>query len=177
MIESRYWKKDILEHAKALKQSNKSKKWTEKSQVNLEKEIIISFFMIRKLLESHKLSKKSKKYSSKIYASPIKNKKINNLNFWDIDSLYSLDNEVIKNKSITFICNQFIHGGAIYAYKNKQKKWEGIYTCSDFERSKFIYRIPLKEIIKIFNIVGKDYPMQMEYKYSESKDDYIITTD
>jgi len=176
MIESSYWKADILKHRKKLKQVGKPKRWSEKLQVNFEKEIIITFFMIRKLLESHKLSSKSKKYKASIYRAPIKIDKVHNLNYWDIDSAYDLVNEEKCKKSINFICNQFIHGGAIYAYRGKNRKWEGIYTCSDFERGKYIYKIPLEEIRNIFKIVGNDYPTKMSYIFSEEKGDYIVTT-
>lgn len=55
MIESCYWKEDLLEHARELKPDKKPKRWTEKRHVNFEKKISISFFIIRKLLESNKL--------------------------------------------------------------------------------------------------------------------------
>jgi len=52
MIESRYWKDDLLKLAKELKPEKHPKRWPEKRQVNFEKEIIISFFKIRKLFET-----------------------------------------------------------------------------------------------------------------------------
>ena len=174
MIESIYWKKDILAHSKKLKQIKKPKRWSNKLQVNFEKEIIITFFMIRKLFESNKISNISKKYKALISRIPIKNKKVNSLNYFDLD-LYNHQKEQECLKSISFICNQFIHGGATYAFRNEERKWETIYVCSDFERNKYIYKISIKEIKNIFKIIGTDKPTQMNYIYSKEKEDYIIT--
>jgi hypothetical protein len=174
MIESCYWKDDLLAYAKSFRPKTKPPRWSEKLQVNFEKDVIIAFFMIRKLIESNKQSSKTKKYKAKVFRSPCVNK-VNNLNFYDIAHLYDLKNEETTNKGITFICNQFIHGGATFAYRDKTRSWEAIYTCSDFERDKYVYRIPVSEIISILEIAGNDYADSIVYKYDEVKGDYKIT--
>jgi hypothetical protein len=45
MIESSYWKKDLLDFAESLKIQKEIKDESEKSQVLFEKEIIINFFI------------------------------------------------------------------------------------------------------------------------------------
>lgn len=67
MIESCFWKEDLIKHAKRLKPSKKPKRWSERAVVNFEKELIISFFYIRKLLESKKVSKNIENYKMKIF--------------------------------------------------------------------------------------------------------------
>jgi len=176
MIESCYWKEDLLAHARRLEPVKKPPRLSEKAQVSFEKEVIISFFMVRKLFESHKVSTVSKNYKAKIFQYSNSGKKVTNVNFWDVEKLYDLKNEKEVKKSIVFTCNQFIHGGATYAYRNEDRNWGGILVCSDYERNNFLYRVPLEEIIAIFRTVGNDYPYQMSYEFCENKDDYIITT-
>ena len=176
MIESRFWKEDLLEHAKALKPVKNPKRWSEKRQVNFEKEIIISFFKIRKLFEANKVSSASKEHKARIFRYPIGAKKVNNMNYWDIHEIYDLTKKNEVEKGVVFICNQLIHGGATFAFRNDDRNWGGIFTCSDFERSKFIYQIPIEEIVTIFNLVGNDYPNQLTYTYSKELDDYKIKT-
>jgi hypothetical protein len=176
MIESRFWKDDLLEHAKSLKPVKNPKRWSEKRQVNFEKEIVISFFKIRKLFESNKVSNTSKKYKARFFRYPIKAKKVTNMSYWDIYEIYDLKKKSEVEKSIVFICNQLIHGGATFAFRNDDRNWGGVFTCSDFERSKFIYQVPIEEIITIFNLVGSDYADKLSYTYSEELDDYKIET-
>jgi len=176
MIESRYWKDDLLKHAKALKPLKHPKRWSEKKQINFEKEIMVSFFKIRKLFEANKVSSVSKTYKAEIFRYPVMAKKVSNINYWNIPELYDLTKKSKTEKNIVFVCNQLIHGGANYAYQNDERNWGGIYTCSDFERSKYIYQIPIEEIIAIFNLVGNDYPTQLIYTFNKEQGDYKIET-
>jgi hypothetical protein len=132
--------------------------------------------MIRKLIESHKFSSRTVKYKAKIFRAPCVGK-VNNRNFWNIDELYDLNSEESIAKDVNFLCNQFIHGGAMYAYRDSDRNWGGIYTCSDFERGAYVYRIPVLEIMKILGIAGNDYPDMISMKYCQSKGDYVIKTD
>ncbi len=176
MIESRYWKIDLLNHARDLRPVSKPPRWSEKLQVNFEKKICISFFMVRKLMESTKLSSKSLKYKAHIFRSKCNVADVHNLNFWDIDTIYDLDNEEKVFKNLRFVTNQLIHSGALFGFRKEDRNWGGIYTCSDYERAKYVYKIPIEEIIKILNLVGNDYPHSISYTFSDKKKDYIITT-
>jgi hypothetical protein len=130
MIESYYWKEDLLNHAKRLAPIKNPPRWSEKLVVNVEKEIIISFFCIRKLFETHKVSSKSKNYKVPVHSFAPSGKKITNWNHWDIDEVYDLSKEKGVKKSIIFLANQLIHSCTIYAYRSKDRNWGGVYACS-----------------------------------------------
>lgn len=178
MIESYYWKEDLLKHARTLQPVKKPLRWSEKLVVNFEKDLIISFFIIRKLFETNKISKKSHSYKVKVFYYKGNGKKITNRNHWDIDRVYNLKKEHKAQKGIIFIANQLIHSCTIFAYRKSQKdrNWDGVYACSDFERNKTIYRIRVAEIIKIFQLVGKDYPSKISMTWNKKLDDYKIET-
>lgn len=176
MIESRYWKKDLLKHAKRLSPVKSPPRWSEKLIVNFEKELIISFFMVRKLFETHKVSSKSKKYQARIFECPAI-RKVTYLNDIIIEENYDLGKEKSITRNIVFIANQLIHSGTIFAYREKDRNWGGVYVCSDYERKNSIFRIPISEIKKIFHIVGNDDPTTLKMTYDHKKDDYVITAD
>ncbi len=176
MIESRYWKEDLLKHAKRLRPLKKPPRWSEKLLVNFEKDIIISFFSIRELFDSHKVSSKSKEYQAEVFSYAAKSEEITRFNQWDIDEVYDLDNEIKVKKPIRFLANQLIHSVTIFAYRNKDRNWGGVYACSDHERNNTIYRIPISEIISILNIVGNDYPSSVTMLWNEEIGDYDIVT-
>jgi len=163
MIESQYWKEDLISHAKRLRPVEKPRRWTEKAATNFEKELVISFLIVRKLFETHKVSSKSKNYRVSIFACSPKSKRITNLNFMNIDKIYDFSQERAVRKGIRFIANQFIHSGALFAYRKADRNWGGVYLCSDFERNKAIYRVPIDTIQEIFLLVGNDYPTQIHY--------------
>lgn len=168
MIESCYWKDDLLKYARQLRKSDKPKRWTEKQAVMFEKELMIAFFCIRKLFEAHKVSSLSRKHKAKIYSTPRTKKKLNLFNIHDIDDLYDHEKEKKTKKGILFISNQFIHSYTIFPYRNSPNPWEGVVVCSDYEKDNAIYRITVDEIIKIIEVVGNDYPHTIRSFYDSN---------
>lgn len=176
MIESRYWKDDLIRYAKSFQPVANPPRWSEKQLITFEKEVVLAFFMVRKLWECGKFSSTTKKQRMKIFRCP-NTKRANAINYWDIGEIYELPSEHAVSKSVPFVCNQFIHGGATFAYREDDRNWGGLYTCSDYERQKFIYRIPISEIISILLIAGNDYPSMIQMNYNPETSDYDIKTD
>ena len=175
MIESHYWKTDLLDYARRFSPVPNPPRWSEKLLVNFEKDVIIAFFMIRKIAESGKISSNTKGHKARIFRCPCV-RKVAAKNFTSIEQIYDLNTEEEVSKGINFLCNQLIHGGAIFAYRQNDRNWGGIYTCSDFERQKYIYRITVSEIITILQITGNDYPDWIRMTYDADKDDYTVET-
>lgn len=173
MIESRYWKKELLDFAKSLSNQKEIKRWSEKSQVLFEKEIIINFFIIRKLIETKKITDNLTKKKYKIKAYPKRSVKLNKINFWDIGEQYKIDKFETKPKDTKFICNQLIHSLTIFAHR-ENKKWHSILMCSDFEKNNFLYEIDIKTIIEILTDFGNNYPDKFYYTYNRLKNDYDV---
>ena len=171
MIESRYWKKELLDYAKSLKNQKEIKRWSEKSQVIFEKDLIINFFIIRKLIETKRISDSLRLKKYKIKAYPKNSIELTELNSFEFDELYNLEKFEIIEKNINFICNQLIHSLTIFAFR-ENKKWNNVIMCSDFEKNKWIYKIDLKTIIEILTDFGNNYPENITLIYNESKQDY-----
>lgn len=138
---------------------------------------MISFFMVRALLERGKVSSRSRNYKVPLGRSPWNGKQVTVLNDWLIGELYRWDKEETSHVSIVFLANQFVHSRAIFTMRDKTRNWSEVLLCSDFEARKAIYRVPVKEIQKIFQLVGSDYSRRSSLVYDEGLGDYRITTD
>lgn len=175
MIESRYWKEELLKNAKKIRLLQKrSPRWTERFICNLEKDLSISFFIIRKLIELHKVGDRTLKHKIKVYSCKTKGIAVTLLNNHRIDELYHLNNETQEARSIKFIADQFIHSYTIYTSQDVWRKCEGVLLCSDYYRNHCLFRVPIKEIEDVFRIVGNDYPHSAHYIFNEVKGDYDV---
>ena len=177
MIESYYWKEDLLAHAMRLKPQRKPPRWSERAVVNLEKELMISFFMVRALLERNKVSSKSLKYQAKVRRAPWNGKPVTQINFWCVDDLYRFDNETEVTVNLPFLANQFVHCQVIYAARDKQRNWSEVILCSDYEARKAIYRVSMVEIREILLLVGRDYTTGLRMVYDSKIGDYRVTVE
>ncbi len=173
MIESRYWKQDLILFSKYLEKKKHFNYWSEKQQVNFEKRIIIHFFMIRKLIESNKVTKSitNKLYPIRKYKKSYLN--LNYLNSSDLEKQFNVDIEINDFKNITFIANQLIHSLVIFGLR-KGKKWNSVIMTSDFERKKWLYRIECETISLIMKEIGTNFPKKFNYRYDENKEDYKV---
>ena len=174
MIESCYWKDDLLQHSRRLKPVKHPPRWSEKLVVNFEKELIISFFCIRKLFETHKVSNESREYRAKVFFCAPSGEKITRLNASLIDEVYDLNIEKPVSKGMIFLANQMIHSCTMFAFREADRNWGGVYACSDYERNKKIYRIPIQELINMLELVGNDYQQGYTMTWDEKKNDYVI---
>lgn len=175
MIESCYWKQDLLVLARRLRSGRKAKRITEKQAVLFEKDLMTAFFWIRKLIEAHKTSSKTRTYRAKAYLAPRTKNKRNLVNLHDVDTLYNFGKEKRTDIKIDFIANQFIHSFTIYPYREPGKYWSGVIVCSDFQKEKGLLRIEISELSKIFEVVGSDRPHSVITKY-DNKGEIVIKT-
>lgn len=173
MIESKFWKSDLLKYSNYLKKLGEIKKWTEKSQVIFEKKVVINFFIIRKLIETKKFSDllSKKEYNLKCYLKS--SKSLTKINSGWIDEMYKMEESKDIKKNILFICNQLIHSLTIYAQIDNNK-WDNILMTSDYEKNKWLYRIDISVIIEIMEDFGNNYPSKESYVLNEAKNDYDL---
>lgn len=157
VIESRYWREDLARYAQAFRPKKKPPRWTERLVVNFEKDVSVALFMVRRLAEAGKFSSKMKLHKAQIYRCAFHGRP-HRMIFKDIDELYRLENEEPISKGVDFVCNQFVHADFTFAFRSKDRNWAGLYTSSDFDKLKFVYKVPLSEIASILELAVDDYP-------------------
>jgi hypothetical protein len=92
-MESSYWKEFLAETASDLRRVAKPKRLTHRRYEIVERNIVISFFLLRRLIELNKVSSKVRNYHLKIFAWPSTGKLPTLLNNHRIDKLYDFTNE------------------------------------------------------------------------------------
>jgi hypothetical protein len=106
-----------------------------------------------------------------------KGKNVTFTNRFEIDELYDLENEIATKQKSLYIANQFIHAYSSYLVRDAHRNWSDIYLVSDFDRNKYIWRVPISEIRKLFLRAGNDYPNSIHMTFNEKKQDYDVTVD
>lgn len=176
VIESGFWREDLARYAKAFRPKEKPPRWSERLVVNFEKDVSVALFMVRRLFEAKKFSSNMNTYKAQIYRCAFHGKP-HRLIYKDIDELYRLGDEEPVSKDVMFVCNQFIHADFTFAFRGEDRNWEGLYTSSDYEKRKFVYKVPLPQIVRILELAVEDYPRSITRRYDTEKNDWIIETD
>ncbi len=176
IYESSFWKNDLLKQANLIRRRIAQKHWTDISFARFEQGVMLGFYSIRKLIEAKRLSDKIRQQSLKIVSHPWKGKLVTQRNWPFIDELYELDVARPISKSLTFICNQFIHSYVFMTSFNQTKNLDGVFVSSDEERNKALYFLNVRQIIGLFEQIGNDYPTTVEMKFNPKKQDYDVSS-
>ena len=177
MIESRYWKEELSRIAKTIKPFRKPPRWSERAHCIVERDLMIGFFIIRKLIELNKVSSRTRDFSMKVYSCPTKGGPVTWLNKDWIYDTYDIENEKAEIKKSRYISNQFVHSCTSYVLRDETRNWSDVYVVSDFDRNDRIWRIPIPIIRRLFVLASDDYPSQIRALFDPCKGDYVITTD
>lgn len=176
MIESAYWKEELLRIAKDLRPVPNPKRWTERGHAVLERDIMIGFFIVRRLVELKKVSSATANFVMDVFAAPATGKPVSYWSRHDIWEVYDLVKEKPERKKALYMSNQFIHAYTSSVQRDETRNWADVYVVSDFDRATCIWRVPTKQIRRLFQTAGEDYPHSMHMTYNPSRGDYDVTT-
>jgi hypothetical protein len=172
--ESSYWKDYLLREAKSLRRRKIQRRWPPVSFARVEQSIMQGFYAVRKLSEGRKISDSLAVKTFEFTKYPSLGKPTHHLNWHKTDELYDFSRGHKETEKLAFICNQFIHS-YVFQLSISETGLDAISVSSDRIKNKFLYCIRLNCIIKIFEMVGRDYPAKMHMNWSEERHNYEIT--
>jgi hypothetical protein len=176
MIESAYWKTELLVAADDIENKSSINRWTEKRAVLLEREIMLAMFCVRSLIERSKLSQSLVQKEIEVVAYPKKgDKPVTFLNRGAIDELYDLTATSTKQVTVSFLCNQIIHSYIIFPLRDGNRQFTHVMVCSDYEKNRFLYTVPIATIVKLIREVASDYPSRMHLEFDPKIKDYRVS--
>ena len=176
MIESCYWKEELLRTARSLRRVPNPPRWTERAHCVLERDIMIGFFMLRRLIELRRVSSRTRNTFLSVFSYQAVGKEVHQLNSHDIWELYRMDEEVLVSKKPSFIANQFVHAYTSFISRDDTRNWNNVFVVSDFDRNGCIWRVPVHEIDRLFRIAADDYPHITKMSFNRNRGDYDIET-
>ena len=177
MIESRYWKEELTRIAKTLRPLRKPPRWSERTVCVLERDIMIGFFIIRRLIELNKVSSRTRDFKMEVYSCPSQGINITLINNHRIFDHYDIENEKLEKKKLSYMSNQFIHAYTSFIFRDETRNWSEVFIVSDYDRNDCIWRVPIPVIRELFELASDDYPSVMTYTLDKKEGDYKISTD
>ena len=202
IYESFYWRKELLKLAtKIEKRIPYKRSWTDSQNGDFEKEVMIGFYMIRKLKESFKLTNNIIATNIAGFKYSSKGKLVTLMNNHRFMELYDFEQPKKDKFNLTFLINQIVHSYIFSpkfdvnrdeAIKNIEDKtiitWEdvdgainsvkieltGILFCSDDKRNEFLYELSIKDIINLFIKTGNCNVTSSSRTFNEKKKDYDV---
>lgn len=163
ITESYYWKKPLLAGAKVIRKHMCAEDLSEAQFARIEREIFIGFYAIRKLLEATgKVSAETRamKVALVRYAKRADQPIVdwyNRSEFWE---LYDLDNPAKELRDLLYVAHRLVH--SFIFILSGGDDGHGAFFTSDRDKDTRLNFISTDEIVRVFEVVGQDYPSGFE---------------
>jgi hypothetical protein len=171
MDDSQYWREELARIAKSVRPITSPSRWSPRLAGVIERDIIVGFFVLRRLIESHKLPSGFPQRMVNVF-SVRATKNVTMINNHRLHENYDWDCEVQENVSVLYLCNQCIHARVTDLCRGKDRNWSDLLVASDFEKSNRIFRVPVRLILELFKYASLFYPHTVSMKYNARKGDY-----
>ncbi len=162
----------LLATARELARRRKPKPLTERRCELIERDVILCFFMIRRLIELSRVSRLTLDFKFDTYSCPFNGKYITPFARHGIERYYDLEIETAGSKKMLYVANQFIHSSLFLITTDQTRNLDSFYVVSDYDKKECIWRILVRQIAEAFKLAGKDYLKGCRCEYDEKKAEY-----
>lgn len=163
ITESHYWKKPLLAGAARIRQFMDDENTTDAQFAQTEREVFIGFYAVRKLFEAiGKVSPETRnmKVALKWFPKRVSQPTVdwyNRAEFWE---LYNLEKPRIEARDILYVAHRLVH--SFIFILSGDDDGHGAFFTSDRDKEKRLNFLSTNEIVRIFQIVGNDYPSGLQ---------------
>jgi hypothetical protein len=160
--ESRYWKRPLLAMAKRLRQLRQPGFWSDRQLVQIEKDVFIGFYSIRKLFEAPtKITDATKRVSVSLTWHANRGTPVPWQTSDRIHDYYELEAAKDEVRPIVYVANLIIHSFIFMPALNDKGGLKNIFFTSDRDKDSKLYLIQTDELVRVFELVGNDSPRQV----------------
>ncbi len=167
--ESGPWKRELLRDADILERWCAKRSYTERRNFLVERKIFLAAYAIRKLVESHKLTKQIKNQNLKTTHFKVTGKRLGPYNWHRINEFFDMDNAHPASLSPLAISNQIVHSFVFIYFIDDDRMSsdgsnnfpiDGFYVASDWAKEKGLHLVKMDDFISLMREVGNDYANQ-----------------
>jgi hypothetical protein len=159
--ESHPWREDLCRVADRLDAWKAGVDWDDEYVVfEIERDVMLSAYAIRKLLEAHKVADSLARSTLRVEALPLIGRVPDYMNWHRLDEFYDFTRATIQALTIAQLCNQFIHSFIwmierrdVEADKSAPAGLAGCFVASETQRSSSIYRVSIDVLIDLLHSV------------------------
>jgi hypothetical protein len=176
MIESRYWRAELLSDIAWLNTHRTYRRWSEKQLVLFERKLMLVAFQVRSLLERPKVNDRARGR----VMSVVRYKKVGDRVFTltgsgSLDELFDMDSAEPAVLSALDVCNQLIHYYLMETWSEDQS-FASMLVFSDYMRHKWIYEFRVEDLLKLFRVFTENSSAVVGYEseWTEKKQDYVV---
>lgn len=162
------WKDELLAVADRLHKKTSQKRWTERSGFLVERDLMVSAYSLRKLIDNYKVSDRlvERQFELERFELFDANEVPDLYGRYSVWEFYDLETPTKTVLPLVKVCNQIVHSWLwMLSFRENDNMFDGVYVSSDTARKKCLYRIPIGGYIAVCREIGDEvvYSKRMSY--------------
>jgi hypothetical protein len=152
------WREELLKIAGRLERRKTQRRWTERTGFLVERDVMLSAYALRKLLEAQKISDSlaAHKVTVKQYVLKSGAAVPDMLSRYEVWENYELENARRVEFAFRELCNQIVHSWNWMISATEDLVFDGFFVSSDRERAKSIHFVSIDAFIELLRAVGSE---------------------
>jgi hypothetical protein len=150
----RYWKLELSRMSARLARRKTQARWTEASTADLERDVFLAAFSVRKLMDSRLLSSRAMAFNVTAVYYPVLSGAMSSASLPHFSHHYDLGAGQKVKVRLRDVMNQFIHSHHFSAFVPVGTSMMGIFYASDTERKKRLWYVTVPELSTAFAIAS-----------------------
>lgn len=164
IYDSAIWKEQLLRRADKLAKWQKQRRWPSRSLGLMEQELMLGFFSIRRLVESHKVSDEIVDDPVRVSRAPSTGYGASRINAHKIEQLFDFAKVSAADEKLNVVCNQVIHSFAFTFLMDEDDRGESFIVASDWRKDDHGMIIGLATAEALFRRVGENHPASIQMR-------------
>ncbi len=184
ITESVFWKEPLVAGAALIRDFMDREELSDDEFAQIERELFIGFYSVRKLLEATgKVSNSTRRLQVSVtwYPKRLDAPLADWYNRNNICELYEMDDRRSEDRDLLYVAHRLIH--SFIFMLSGDDDGHGVFFTSDHDKDMRLNFVSTAEIVRIFEIVGNDYPSklhcwrdpqtgEMKWRVPEDEEDY-----
>ncbi len=156
IYESYPWKRFLCRQSEILCRRKLQRRWSESSLACVERELFVSAYAVRKLLDSRKLSDELESTQVGVTRHSWNGRVVDFMSRHDLDECYDLEVGRPVEIGIRTVCNQIVHSFVFVFSFGDDNGLDGFYVASDRSKHTCVYHVAIDEMIRMLDFVMVD---------------------
>ena len=154
IFDSRKWRRQLRDTAASLARRAAQTRWAEASFNKLEQELMLSFYTVRKLIESHQTNAALQTQNFAGRAYPSIGHPVSYVIWPDISAKYDLSNATAYATNARTLANQFIHSFIYRPTRAADGGLSGVFVASDWEKDQRVFWFAVATLCSVLTAVA-----------------------
>jgi hypothetical protein len=150
------WRTDIARTAERLRERLTQQRWHQRTFYLVEKDLMIGFYAIRRLIDSHKTSSRLSAKRIPVRVCPLLGKEPKVFDRWSPWEYFDFESKQRSDINVGSLQNEFIHSFILMLSFSEESKFLGVFVGSDRTKRKQVFEVPIGEIIDLFDYVARE---------------------